>query len=24
VVRDGRPVPAVDGRELPAIAPWQR
>ncbi len=24
VVRDGRPVPAVDGRELPVIAPWQR
>lgn len=24
VVRDGRPVPAVDGRELPLIAPWQR
>ena len=24
VVVDGRPVPAVDGRELPVIAPWQR
>ena len=23
VVVDGRPVPAVDGRELPRIAPWQ-
>lgn len=23
VVQDGRPVPAVDGRELPVIAPWQ-
>jgi selenocysteine lyase/cysteine desulfurase len=23
VIRDGRPVPAVDGRELPKIAPWQ-
>jgi selenocysteine lyase/cysteine desulfurase len=24
VVQDGRPVPAVDGRQLPIIAPWQR
>lgn len=24
VVRDGRPVPAVDARELPVIAPWQQ
>ena len=24
VTRDGRPVPAVDARELPVIAPWQR
>lgn len=23
VTRDGRPVPAVDARELPVIAPWQ-
>ncbi len=24
VVQDGRPVPAVDAREVPTIAPWQR
>jgi hypothetical protein len=24
VVVDGRPVPAVDDRTLPHIAPWQR